>query len=406
MAVSERKYDLYGEGFRADPYATFAAMRADDPVFRQPGVDGETMIWWVTRYEDAAAVLLDDERFVRDPRLVLTSEQLGERPATLAVEAIENNMLNRDGEDHRRLRRLVTKAFTPKMVEQLRPRIQTIADELLDAVEARGRMDLAAEYAFPLPITVIAELLGVPPADQNRFRIWSDAIITPAIDDEQVESFYAQMGEFVAYLQNLFTERRAHPQDDLISALIRARDEGDGLSEEELFGTVVLLIVAGHETTVGLIGNGVLQLLSHPDQLELVRSDPSILPGAIEELLRYEGPVERTLNRWATTDVEIGGKTIRRGELVIAIVGAADRDHERFPDAERLDVTRTDNRHLAFGRGSHYCLGAPLARLEAEIALATLFRRLPGLRLELAPSELEWRPTPGFRRLVSLPVAW
>jgi cytochrome P450 len=406
MAVTERKYDLYGTSFRADPYATFATMRRDDPVFCQPGMDGETMIWFVTRYEDAAAVLLDDERFVRDPRLALTPEQLAENPTPAAIEMIENNMLNRDGEDHRRLRRLVTKAFTPKMVEQLRPRIQAIADELIDRVESRGGMDLAAEYAFPLPITVIAEMLGVPADDQDRFREWSDAVIRPAISEEETERFFAQMGEFVAYLQAHFAERRARPQDDLVSGLLRARDEGDALSEDEVFGTVILLIVAGHETTVGLIGNGVLHLLRRPDQLELVRNDSTLLPSAVEELLRFDGPVERALNRWAAEDVELGGKTIRRGELVIAIVGSADHDSERFPDPERLDVTRTDNRHLAFGRGSHYCLGAPLARLEAEIALETLFRRLPGLRLAIEPSELEWRATPGFRRLVSLPVAW
>jgi cytochrome P450 len=289
---------------------------------------------------------------VRDPRLALSPEGLGPPPPS-AIEAIDNHMLNRDGEDHRRLRRLVTKAFTPKMVEQLRPRIQAIADELLDTAEGRGAMDLSAEYAFPLPITVIAEMLGVPTADQDRFRAWSDAIVTPAVAPEQLERFFEQMGEFVAYLQALFAERRAEPADDLISGLLRARDEGDALSEDELFGTVVLLIVAGHETTVGLIGNAVLNLLAHPDQLALVREDRALLPGAIEEMLRFEGPVERTLNRWAATDVELDGQTIRRGELVILVLNAADRDPERFPEPDRLDVTRTDLRHLAFGRGSH-----------------------------------------------------
>ena len=253
--------------------------------------------------------------------------------------AIDNHMLNRDGDDHRRLRRLVTKAFTPKVVEQLRPRIQAIADELLDAVEARGSMDLSAEYAFPLPITVIAELLGVPTTDQHRFEEWSNAMITPAIGPEALERFFGQMGEFVAYLTDLFAARRADPQDDLVSALLAARDESDALTEEEVFGTVVLLIVAGHETTVSLIGNAVVNLLSHQDQLELVRADPSLIPAAIEEVLRYEGPVERTLNRWAATDVELGGQTIRRGEIVIAILGSADRDSERFPDPDRLDVS-------------------------------------------------------------------
>ena len=351
-------------------------------------------------------MLLDDERFVRDQRLALTEEELAANPMPPAFELIENHMLNRDGDDHRRLRRLVTKAFTPKMVEQLRPRIQTIADELLDAVEARGEMDLSAEYAFPLPITVIAEMLGVPGADQARFQEWSDAIITPVFEDEEMERFFVQMGDFAAYLTEFFAARRADPQDDLVSALLAARDEEDALTEAELFGTVVLLIVAGHETTVGLIGNAVVSMLANPDQLERVRADPSLLPGAIEEVLRYEGPVERALNRWAATDVELGGHTIRRGELVIAILNAADRDPERFAEPDRLDVCRSDTKHLAFGRGSHYCLGAPLARLEAEIALETLFRRLPGLRLAVEPHELEWRPTPGFRRAAALPVAW
>ena len=407
MAATGRKYELYDDDFRSDPYRVFAQMREHDPVFSQPGLDGESPIWFVTRYEDAAAVLLDDERFVRDPRLALTPEELEAREAfPLALEAIENHMLNRDGDDHRRLRRLVTKAFTPRMVERLRPRIQAIADELLDAVSSKGEMDLSAAYAFPLPITVIAELLGVPTEDQDRFREWSDAVITPVISEEELERFFEQMGEFVAYLTDLFAARRAEPRDDLISALLAARDDDDALTENEVFGTVVLLIVAGHETTVGLIGNAVLNLLSQPAELERVRADPSLLPAAIEEALRYEGPVERTLYRWASTDVELGGQTIRKGEGVIAIVNAADRDHNRFPDADRFDVTRNDKRHLAFGRGSHFCLGAPLARLEAEIALETLFRRLPGLRLAVPRTELAWRPTPGFRRLVALPVAW
>jgi cytochrome P450 len=406
MSTTGRTYDLYSADFRADPHGVFARMRETDPVLRQPGLDGETPIWFLTRHEDVAAVLMDDERFVRDPKLALTEEELAAQPTPPAIAAIENHMLNRDGEDHRRLRRLVTKAFTPKMVEQLRPRIQAIADELLDAVEPRGEMDLSAEYAFPLPITVIAEMLGVPAADHDRFREWSDASISPALEDDELERFFAQMGEFVAYLTDFFAARRAEPRDDLVSALLAARDADDALSEEELFGTVVLLIVAGHETTVGLIGNAVVNLLEQPDQLALIRDDTTLLAAAVEELLRLEGPVERALNRWAATDVELGGLSIARGDLVIPILAAADRDPDRFPEPDRLDVHRADTRHLAFGRGSHYCLGAPLARLEAQIALATLFRRLPGLRLAVPRSELEWRATPGFRRAAALPVTW
>jgi cytochrome P450 len=406
MATTGRKYDLYSAEFRAHPYRVFARMRDSDPVLRQPGFDGATPIWFLTRHEDVAAVLMDDERFVRDPKLALSEEELAAQPTPPAIAAIENHMLNRDGEDHRRLRRLVTKAFTPKMVEQLRPRIQAIADDLLDAVEADGEMDLSSDYAFPLPITVIAEMLGVPGSDHARFKEWSDAIISPVVKDDELEQFFAQMGDFVAYLTDFFAARRVDPQDDLVSALLAAHDAEDALSEEELFGTVVLLIVAGHETTVGLIGNAVVNLLEQPEQLALVRDDPSLLVAAVEELLRFEGPVERSLNRWAAADVELGGMTIGRGDLVIPILAAADRDPVRFPEPDRLDVARSDTRHLAFGRGSHYCLGAPLARLETQIALATLFRRLPGLRLAVPRAELEWRATPGFRRAVALPLTW
>jgi cytochrome P450 len=400
-------YDLYGPEFRADPYSVFARIREREPVLHQAGFDGETPIWFITKHDDVAAVLLDDERFVRDPRLALTPEEIDARELSPpGLEAIENHMLNRDGDDHRRLRRLVTKAFTPKMVEQLRPRIQAIADELLDAVEPRHEMDLSAEYAFPLPITVIAELLGIPVEDQHLFQEWSDAIISPAVGAEAEARFFEQVGAFVAYLTDFFAARRAEPKQDLVSALLAARDEADALTEEEVFGTVVLLIVAGHETTVGLIGNAVVNLLEHPDQLALLREDPALMQGAVEELLRFDGPVERSLNRWAAVDVELGGRTICKGDLVIPILGSADRDSERFADPDALDVRRADVRHVAFGRGSHYCLGAPLARLEAQIALETLFRRLPGLRLAVPRQELEWRPTPGLRRLVALPVAW
>jgi cytochrome P450 len=406
--AATRKYDLYSDEFRATTYETFAQMRARDPVFCQPGIDGETMIWFVTRHEDVVAVLLDDERFVRDPALALSEEELAAWSSGMpeAFEFIDQHMLNRDGDDHRRLRRLVTKAFTPRMVEELRPRIQEIADDLIDAVADRGEMDLVDEYAFPLPITVIAELLGIPVAGQDRFRRWSNAIVTPALEPEALAEFGALMGDFVAYLRDLFDRRRADPADDLVSALLRVRDGGDALSEQELFSMVVLLIVAGHETTVNLIANAVLALLDHPDQLDELRRDPARIPAAVEECLRHDAPVERTLNRWAAADVELGGHTIRRGDTVIAIIGSANRDPERFTAPDALDVRREDTKHLAFGRGSHYCLGAPLARLEGEIALATLLRRLPGLRLAVPRQDLHWRPVPLFRALASLPITW
>ena len=406
--VATRKYDLYSDEFRAQTYETFARMRASDPVFCQPGIDGTTMIWFVTRHDEVVEVLLDDERFVRDPALALTPEEL-EAYTTGMHESfafIENHMLNKDGEDHRRLRRLVTQAFTPRMVERLRPRIQEIADELLDAVESRGRMDLVDEYAFPLPMMVIAELLGIPHDDRDHFRGWSNAMVTPALSPEEIALVGDQMNAFVTYLRELFERRRAEPRDDLISALLQAEHAGDVLSEQELFSMVALLIVAGHETTVNLIGNAASALLQHPEQRAMVERDPTLMPRAIEELLRYDGSVERALNRWAATDVELGGQTIRRGDTVMVMLSSASRDPERFSYADTLDVTRTDLKHVGFGRGSHYCLGAPLARLEGEIALATLLRRLPSLRLDVLPEELRWRPVPLFRSLVALPVAW
>lgn len=292
------------------------------------------------------------------------------------------------------------------MVERLRPRIEAIADELIDAVEDRGQMNLVDEFAFPLPIVVIAELLGIPPADRDRFRSWSSVVVTPALDPEAQERAIRASREFHAYLSALFEERRARPRDDLVSGLVQVEDGGDALSEGELFGMVVLLIVAGHETTVSLIGNAVVTLLEHPDVLERLKLDPSRMAAAVEEVLRFDSPVERTLPRWARVDVELGGQTIRAGDPVIAVLGAANRDGGRFEDADAFALSRDDNKHIAFGRGSHYCLGAPLARLEAEIALSTLFRRLPGLRLTVGRDELAWRPIPIFRSLVALPVAW
>jgi cytochrome P450 len=409
VATTERKYDLYSEDFFANAYATFARMRENDPVLCQPGLDGETLIWFVTRYEEAEAVLLDDERFVRDPRLALPPDRLAAFTEGMpeAIEWVESHMLNRDGDDHKRLRRLVSKAFTPRMIEQLRPRIQEIADELLDPVVAAGEMELVSRFAFPLPITVIAELLGVPSADRDQFREWSDAFVRPAFSPEEQAAFMQSMVEFVQYLQALFEERRAEPGDDLISALVAVEDGGDTLSQQELSSMVSLLIVAGHETTVSLIGNAVVALLTHPEQRAAIEADPALLPRAVEELIRYDGPVERTLNRWAAVDVELGGQMIRQGESVIVILGSADHDPERFAEPAKLDLAaERDARHLGFGRGSHFCLGAPLARLETEIALETLLRRLPGLRLAAPQDELRWRPVPLFRSLVALPVAW
>jgi cytochrome P450 len=404
-----RKYDLYSNAFRAATYETYAAMREHDPVFRQPGLDGETAIWFVTRYDDVVAVLLDDERFVLDAGLAFSPEELEQRRGPIPPELDERinaHLLTSDGERHRRLRRLVTKAFTPRMVEQLRPRIQEIADELLDSVEAKGNADLIESYAFPLPIIVIAELLGIPTEDRNRFRVWSNTFVSPPLGEQALARFVEHTEQFLAYLDDLFERRRAEPTEDLVSALVHANEQGDSLSENELSSMAVLLIVAGHETTVSLIANAVLTLLTHPSELETLRSRPDLMPEAIEEMLRFDSPVERTITRWAASDVELHGNSIRRGDPIIAVIGSANRDPARFSEPEKLDVARDDLRHVGFGRGSHYCLGAPLARVESEIALNTLLRRLPRLHLAVPPESLEYRPIPLFRSLASLPVAW
>lgn len=402
------RYDLYSPEFRATTHETYARMRDESPVHRQPGLDGETLIWFVTRYEDVVAVLTD-KRFVLDPKLALTEAELEELEADSRLpndERVNTNLLAMDGDDHRRLRQLVTKAFTPRIVEQLRPRIQELADELIERVQAQGSMELVDDFAFPLPITVIAELLGIPVEDRDRFRTWSNSFVLPPVTDELREQFLRHTDEFVAYLDDLFAKRRVEPTDDLLSALVRAEEQGDRLSQNELRSMAVLLIVAGHETTVSLITNAVRALLSNPDQLASLRSDPTLVRTAVEELLRYDSPVERSLSRWAAADVEVGGRLVKRGEHVIAVLGSANRDPAQFADPDRLDVRRYECKHVGFGRGPHYCLGAPLARLEAEIALQTLFERLPNLRLTIAQDHLYWRPIPIFRSLASLPVAW
>ena len=396
--------DLFSPAFKANPYPTYARLREEAPIHRVALPDGRGM-WLVTRYDDVVAVF-KDERFVKDWRKALTPEQLAQVPPIPEVmKPLSRNMLDTDPPDHERLRGLVSKAFTPRLIERMRPRVQAIADALLDAVEERGEMDLIDDYAFPLPITVIAELLGVPAEDRDKFREWSDAAVSGNATQEYLEEILLpRMQAFVAYLRAMFQEKRDNPGDDLISALLRAEEAGDKLDEDELLGMVFLLLIAGHETTVNLIGNGVLALLLHPDQLQKLRSDPSLLKPAVEELLRYDGPVETSTERFAREDVRIGGTVIPRGEMVMVVIASADHDPERFPNPDALDITRQDNKHLAFGKGIHFCLGAPLARMEGQIAINTLLRRMPNLRLKGSPESLSWRTGLVLRGLKGLPV--
>jgi cytochrome P450 len=396
--------DLFSPDFKANPYPAYAHLRSTAPIHRVTLPDGRAM-WLVTRYEDVAAVF-KDKRFVKDWRNAVTPEQLAQIPPIPEVmKPLSRNMLDTDPPDHERLRALVSKAFTPRLIELMRPRVQAIADALLDAVEDKGEMDLIDDYAFPLPITVIAELLGVPVEDRNKFREWSDAAVSGDATQEYVEKILIpHMLAFTDYLRALFEEKRENPRDDLISALVRAEEAGDKLSEDELLAMVFLLLIAGHETTVNLIGNGMLALLQHPDELQRLKDDPSLTKPAIEELLRYDGPVETSTERFAREDVAIGGTVIPRGEMVMVVIASADHDPERFPDPEALDITRQDNKHLAFGKGIHFCLGAPLARMEGQIAINTLLRRMPDMRLKDSPESLTWRPGLVLRGLKGLPI--
>ncbi len=314
-------------------------------------------------------------------------------------------MLVVDPPDHTRLRTLVQKAFTPRVVERLRPRIEALVKEALDEAEARGSMDLVADLAYPLPVTVIAELLGVPVEDRSAFRRWSDALVgalDPVALTDRRSAVLAARDALHAYLERVVAERRAAPRDDLISRLVEAEEQGDRLSGPELLAMGVLLLVAGHETTVNLIGNGINALLAHPDQLARLRDEPELIEPAVEELLRYDSPVQLT-GRVALEELELGGRRVEPGQMLMLLLGAANRDPRVFAEPERLDLGRDPNPHLAFGRGIHFCLGAPLARLEGQIAIRELVRRFPTLRLAGTP---ERRPTVTLRGFASLPLTW
>jgi hypothetical protein len=384
--------------FIANPYPTYHRLRAEDPVHQSP-----LGFWVLTRYEDVAAALRDP-RFAKEAIAAFVAARFG-----FAAPGIGLSMLDRDPPDHTRLRSLVSKAFTPRVVETLRPHIQQIVDGLLDRVAGAASMDLIEDFAYPLPVIVICQMLGVPVEDRERFKQWGldiarglDAIMLPP-DSEVTRRSAASRNAITDYFRELIAERRASPRADMLSALIAAEEAGDKLSEEELLATCILLLVAGHETTVNLIGNGTLALLRHPAELRRLREAPTLIASAVEELLRYDGPVQRTA-RIPSEDVTIGDRTIAKGELVMPFIGAADRDPAQFRDPDRLDITRGDNRHIAFGWGIHFCLGAPLARVEGQIAINTLVQRLP--KLALATDTPQFRQSLTLRGLSTLPVAF
>ncbi|MEU1369229.1 cytochrome P450 [Streptomyces sp. NPDC005803] len=383
--------DLY-----QDPYAVYGRLREEGPVHRITGTDG-LPAWLVTRYDDVRQALAD-------PRLSLDKRNAtpgGYRGMALPP-ALDANLLNMDPPDHTRIRRMVSKAFTPRHVERLRAPVRHTADRLLDALAGQDHVDLIPAYAAPLPIVVICDLLGVPASQRHDFRAWTDALVAP--DPARPERAREAVGRLLAFFTRLIADKRAHPADDLLSALIAVRDEKDRLSEDELMSLAFLILVAGYENTVHLIGNAVAALLADPDQLAALRADPGLRDRAVEELARYDGPAPLAIRRFPTEDVVIGGVTVPAGETVLLSLAAAHRDPRRFPDPDRLDLSRDATGHLALGHGIHYCLGAPLARMETGIALTALFERFPQLSLAVPVRELRRRPSLRSRGLIALPV--
>jgi cytochrome P450 len=393
---------LFGPEMLADPYPVYGWLRETDPVhWHEPFA-----AWILTRYDDMVAVL-QDNRFSAE-RTARMQEMAGQPELQSFFSFLSTRMLYADPPRHTRLRGLVSKAFTPHAVEAMRPHIQALVDGFLDGVQAQGHMDVIADLAYPLPATVILEMLGIPVEDRDQLKRWSDDFVAYFTKDPSqvsaaeyrraVASVAAQLDYFRALVR-----LHAQPRNDLLSALVQVEEAGERLTEAELYANANLLLTAGHESTTNLIGNGTLALLRHPEQLRQLRDDPSLLPSAVEEMLRYDCPVQFT-HRLAREDVTLRGKTIGKGQFVYLVVGAANRDPARFTDPDRLILGRRDNHHLAFGLGAHYCLGAALARLEAQIAFATLLRRFPELRL--GSERLEYRDTFNLRCLKSLPVSF
>ncbi|MGA2321322.1 MAG: cytochrome P450 [Solirubrobacteraceae bacterium] len=394
-------YHLLDPEVLADPYPLYRQLRTEDPVHWDPYLHA----WVVTRYAEVVEVL---HRF--SAKRTPTPEKLAalgmEQLAPIA-RVMVRQMLFLDPPQHTRVRGLAAVAFTPRRVERLRDHIDEIADSLLDAVSSRGEMEVMGDLANPLPAIVTAEMLGVPIDDHRRLKDWSQDFAEMLGNFQHNPGRAAKVArsleQMTAYFQEAVRRQATRPTEGLVNALTVAEVDGDRLTEDEVVANVIVTLVGGQETTTNLIGNGLLTLLRHPEEMERLRRDPALVPAAVEELLRYESPSQHTA-RLAPDDVELGGKLIKRGQAVIAVMGAANRDPERFPDPERVDLARTDNRHLAFGWAAHFCFGAPLARIEGQIAFLALLRRLPNLRL--TPGPITWRSNLGLRGLTALPVTF
>ncbi|MGI5407544.1 cytochrome P450 family protein [Streptomyces chartreusis] len=384
------------DGLIDHPHDVYRRLRDTAPVHRIAGADGNPA-WIVTRYQDVREAMTD-------PRLSVDKRHAkeGNYQGLTLPPALDANLLNMEAPDHTRIRRLVVRAFTARRVEQLRAPIRETADRLLDALGPHGTTDLIASYAAPLPITVICDLLGVPDRHRRDFRVWTDTLVAP--DPSRPQDAKAAVVAMLGFFGELLADKREEPADDLLSDLIAVRDEGDRLSEDELMSLAFLILFAGYENTVQLIGNAVLALLRHPEQLDALRADPERIAAAVEEFHRFEGPALLAIRRFPTEDMTIGGVPVPAGETVLLSLAAANRDPARFPDPDRLDLSRDTSGHLALGHGVHHCLGAPLARAETEIALTALLERFP--ELALADGEPRWRRSLRARGLLALPVSY
>ncbi|MBH0335283.1 cytochrome P450 [Bacillus thuringiensis] len=396
--------NLASAQFKEDAYEIYKESRKKQPILfvNQVEIGKE---WLITRYEDALP-LLKDNRLKKDWTNVFSQDIKNMYLSVDNSDHLTTHMLNSDPPNHSRLRSLVQKAFTPKMIAQLDGRIERIADDLISDIVRKGTLNLVDDYSFPLPIIVISEMLGIPKEDQAKFRIWSHAVIASPETPEEIKETEKQLSEFITYLQYLVDIKRKEPKEDLVSALILAESEGHKLSARELYSMIMLLIVAGHETTVNLITNTVFALLENPNQLQLLKDNPKLIDSAIEEGLRYYSPVEVTTARWAAEPFQIHHQTIQKGDMVIIALASANRDETVFENPEIFDITRENNRHIAFGHGSHFCLGAPLARLEAKIAITTLFNRMPELKIKGNREEIKWQGNYLMRSLEELPLTF
>lgn len=390
--------DLFSKQFHQSPYSYYKEIRPHYPFAKVKIHNGIMESWMAFSYEAAEAVL-KDERFIKDMRKVFPDEVTEENLMPIA-----QSMLFVDPPDHRRLRSLVQRGFTPKKIGRLRGRIEEIAQEQALLMQGKEHVDFIEAYAFPIPIIVICELLGIPSEDRLDFQRWSNLMVDVSDEPSFNEEFEIAMREFHQYLEDLLVAKRKQPKDDLLSDLIQAEEDGDRLSVRELYGVIMLFIVAGHETTANLIANSVLALLTHPEQLTKLKKDPSLTAQAVEELLRYNGPVEFSTDRWARESFEFMGQKVKKGDHVLVSLASADNDPAVFENPEELNITREKSPHLAFGKGIHFCLGAPLARLEGEIAIRVLLEKYPNLSLGAELSELEWRESLIIRGLKKLPV--